>query len=119
LLWAAAAPERLSPQTRALLNEPAHELAFSSASLWEVTIKAGLGRADFRIDSDLLLRGLLAHGYREVPVAAVHALTLSALPAIHRDPFDRILIAQARVEGLTLLTTDTTVARYGAPVRLA
>ncbi len=119
LLWAAAAPERLSPQTRSLLDEPAHELAFSAASMWEVTSKAGLGRDDFRVDASMLLRGLLAHGYREVPVTAGHALALSALPPLHRDPFDRILIAQARVEGFTLLTTDATVARYGAPVRLA
>ena len=119
LLWAAASPERLSPPTRALLDDPTHELAFSSAGLWEVTIKARLRREDFRIDPALLLRGLLAHGDREIPVAAAHAPTLSALPAIHRDPFDRISIAQARVEGLTLLTTDTMVASSSAPVQLA
>jgi PIN domain nuclease of toxin-antitoxin system len=118
LIWAAAMPDRLSPEARTLLTDPDHDLVFSAASLWEISIKLGLGRDDFRVDPRLLRRGLIANGYRELPVTGAHPLELERLPAHHRDPFDRILVCQARVEGITLLTSDETVARYGPPVRL-
>jgi PIN domain nuclease of toxin-antitoxin system len=117
LLWAAGEPERLSPAAVELLSNGRHELAFSSASLWEIQIKLGLGRADFQVDPRALRRGLFANGYREIPVTGEHALELAHLPALHRDPFDRILICQARVEGCALLTLDDLVVSYGAPVR--
>lgn len=117
LLWAAGKEERLSAEARVLLMEPANELTFSAASLWEIMIKLGLGRADFQVDPRLLRRRLLANGYEEVPVTSEHALELERLGSHHRDPFDRMLIAQARVEGSTLLTSDTTMAVYGDPVR--
>lgn len=116
LLWAAAGSDRLSARARSLLLDPDNDLSFSAASLWEVQIKASLGRADFRVDVALLRHGLLANGYEEVPVRGDHAIALVHLPLLHRDPFDRILVCQARVEGLTLLTSDDEVAAYGTPV---
>ena len=117
LLWAAGQPARLPARARALIKDPANQLIFSAASLWEITIKCGLGRDDFRVDPRLLRRGLLDNGYGELPITSEHAVALDALPALHKDPFDRILVAQATVEGLTLLTADPAVAQYQGPVR--
>lgn len=117
LLWAAGNPERLSAETQALLSVPDHELIFSAASLWEITIKRGLGRADFQVDARLLRRGLLDNGYHELPIGSEHAVAIDSLPSIHKDPFDRLLVAQALVEGITLLTGDEIVAQYPGPVR--
>lgn len=113
LLWAAGQVEKLSSTALALLSDTDNELLFSSASLWEITIKKGLGRSDFRADPRRLWRMLLAHGYQELPVAGVHAIAVERLPTLHKDPFDRILIAQAREEGLILLTVDESVIAYG------
>ena len=117
LLWAAGAPHRLPDDVRAQMDEPATDLVFSAASLWEIAIKNGLGRASFSVDPRLLRRGLLETGYRELAITGAHATAVDLLPPIHRDPFDRILIAQARIEGLTLLTADATVARYPGPIQ--
>ncbi len=117
LLWAASEPKRLSPKARALLLDPANQLWFSSASLWEISIKNGLERPDFNVDPRRLWRMLLANGYRELPVASEHAVAVNELPPLHKDPFDRILVAQAKVEGLLLLTADKTVTKYGEAVR--
>ena len=118
LLWAAGIPDRLPAAARSLLDDLQNEPIFSSASLWEVAIKHGLGRADFRVDARLLRRGLLDNGYGELPITSEHAVALDSLPSIHKDPFDRILIAQSMVEGITLLTADPLVARYPAPIRM-
>ncbi len=117
LLWAAGVPERLPDDVRALLEDQDAKLFFSAASLWEVAIKSGLGRADFRVDPRVLRRGLLENGYVELAVTGAHAVAVDLLPPIHKDPFDRLLIAQARVEGLTLVTADQVVARYPGPIR--
>jgi PIN domain nuclease of toxin-antitoxin system len=117
LLWAAGQPDRLSAEARSLLQDPANDLVFSVASLWEITIKRGLGRADFRVEPRVLRRGLRDHGYSELAIAADHALAVDLLPPLHKDPFDRLLLAQAVMEGITLLTADPLVARYPAPVR--
>ena len=117
LLWAAGKPGQLPAPARALINDPANELIFSAASLWEIAIKRRLGRKDFRVDPRLLRRGLRDNGYLELPVTSEHALAIDSLPPIHKDPFDRILVAQATVEGMALLTVDPTVARYRGPVR--
>lgn len=117
LLWAAGVPGRLSEAARSLIEDPEHELCFSAASLWEITIKQGLGRSDFQVQPRVLRRGLLDHGYLEVPITSAHAVAIDSLPPIHRDPFDRILIAQSMVEGLLLLTVDESVARYPGPIR--
>lgn len=116
LLWAAYAPQRLSEPARARMLDPANTLHFSAASLWEVAIKRALGRNDFDIDPGPLRAGLLASGYVEQPVEGRHVLGLATLPSLHKDPFDRLLIAQAAAEGMQLLTADRIVAQYGGPV---
>jgi PIN domain nuclease of toxin-antitoxin system len=117
LLWAAGEPRRLPAAARRLIGDKRHELHFSAASLWEIAIKQALGRADFHADPGVLRRGLLDNGYAEVPVNGEHAVAVTVLPPLHRDPFDRILIAQAVVEGMQLVTADAQVARYPGPIR--
>jgi PIN domain nuclease of toxin-antitoxin system len=117
LLWAAAQPKRLSVATRRLLSAPRNTLYFSPASLWEIVIKRALERADFRVEPRLLRRGLLDNGYVELAILSEHVLAVDGLPPIHRDPFDRLLLAQATSEGITLLTADAVVASYPGPVR--
>ena len=116
LLWAAGDPDQLSTTARSLLDDLQNELIFSAASLWEVAIKHGLGRADFQVDARLLRRGLLDNGYTELPITSAHAVEISTLPSIHKDPFDRILVAQAMQHGLTLATVDDRVRAYPVPV---
>lgn len=118
LLWAAGNPARLSEAARNLLLAQDNQLVFSSASIWEASIKASLGRDDFRVDTRRLWRMLLANGYRELPLTGEHAVVVEHLPWLHKDPFDRILIAQSRVEGMTLLTADKSVADYGEGIQL-
>jgi PIN domain nuclease of toxin-antitoxin system len=117
LLWIISQSRRLSAQARDLIGDPENELSFSTASLWEVAIKYRRGRDDFQVDPRLLRRGLLNNGYQELAVTGEHAVAVADLPPLHRDPFDRILVAQSIVEGITLLTTDPRVAQYPAPVR--
>ncbi len=117
LLWAAGQPDQLSSAALALLADPDNDLMFSAASLWEIAIKRGLDRDDFRIDPSVLRRSLLDNGYTELPITSEHAVAVVGLPALHKDPFDRILVAQANVEGITLLTADALVARYPGPIR--
>ena len=117
LLWAAGKPGRLSADARRLMKDAANELVFSAASLWEIVIKRGLGRDDFQVDPRLFRRGLLDNGYNELPLGSEHAVAIDGLPLLHKDPFDRILIAQALVEGIILLTMDPLVAQYSGPVR--
>lgn len=119
LIWAADNIERVPVAARALMTDPKSELIFSVASLWEIAIKSGLNRPDFQVNARLLRRGLLDNGYRELPILSEHAIAIDALPPIHKDPFDRMLIAQATVEGILLLTDDATVARYPGPLMLA
>jgi PIN domain nuclease of toxin-antitoxin system len=118
LLWAAGEPRRLSRQARTLIENPNNELLFSAASLWEVAIKRGLGRKDFKVDARLLRRGLLDNGYSELPILSDHVVATESLPPLHKDPFDRVLVAQATVEGVLLLTTDSLVSQYPGPIRM-
>jgi len=117
LLWAAEDSPRLPRAGRKLVNDPTSELFFSAASLWEVALKSGLRKEGFRIDARVLRRALRDNGYTELPVTSEHAVAIDALPLLHKDPFDRILVAQAMVEGITLLTADPLVAQYPGPVR--
>ena len=117
LLWAAGEPDRLSAEARSLIDNPENVLLFSAASLWEVAIKRGLGRHDFKVDARLLRRGLLDNGYSELPIVSDHVVAIESLPTLHKDPFDRVLVAQATVEGVTLLTIDSLVAQYPGPIR--
>lgn len=117
LLWASDRPEKLSTQARLLLNDRHNALVFSVASIWEVAIKQSLNRSDFHADARLLRRGLLDNGYEELPVTGAHAVAIDTLPPLHNDPFDRILIAQAQVEGILLLTSDSRVSQYPGAIR--
>ena len=112
LLWAAGQPEKLSESARTLLTTPDNTLYFSVASIWEIVIKRGLGREDFKVEPRRLRKLLVTHGYRELPVVAEHVFTVETLPLLHKDPFDRLLLAQARSEGMLLLTVDASVSQY-------
>ncbi len=117
LLWAMISPKRLSRAASARLMAAENDLFFSAASLWEVAIKRSLGRADFDVEPGLLRQELLNSGYTELPVTGLHALALGALPPLHKDPFDRILVAQVHAEGMTLLTADRMIARYPGSIQ--
>jgi len=112
VLWAAGQPERLSDSARTLLTTPENMLFFSVASIWEIVIKRGLGRDDFKVNPRRLREMLISHGYAELAVGAEHVLAIESLPPIHKDPFDRLLLAQAQTEGMLLLTVDATVSKY-------
>lgn len=117
LLWAAGLPNRLSDQAKALIEDPENHPLFSAASLWEITIKRGLGRTDFRVEPQVLRRGLVENGYDELAITGTHAMAAGYLPDLHKDPFDRILVAQAESEGVLLLTADELVVQYPGPIR--
>lgn len=112
LLWAAGNSDRLPAQARALIADEANSLLFSPVSLWEIVLKHMLGRPDFEADARLVRRGLLDNGYAELPVTGDHALSIDRLPPIHKDPFDRMLVAQAMAEGVGLLTADRQLEGY-------
>lgn len=117
LLWAGLTPKKLPKTARRLITNPDNELFFSAASLWEITIKNGLGREDFKIDARVFRRALLDNGYTELPIRSEHAVSVDMLPQLHKDPFDRIILAQAMVEGFTLITADEVLGQYSG-VRL-
>jgi PIN domain nuclease of toxin-antitoxin system len=114
LLWAAndVLPKSAVPY---FTNED-NELFFSPASIWEVVIKKGLNRPDFQVNPNALYCGLMNNGYNELLITSHHVLLISHLPNLHKDPFDRILIAQAIAEGLTLLSSDEIVSQYSPVV---
>ncbi|WP_017942154.1 MULTISPECIES: type II toxin-antitoxin system VapC family toxin [unclassified Thioalkalivibrio] len=118
LLWAAADSPKLPARARDLIQDPGNAIAFSAASLWEIVIKHGLGRSDFVVEPHVLRRELLEHGYEELAITGQHTLAVTHLPDIHKDPFDRIRVAQAETEGYTLLTSDAQVGRYPGPIQL-
>ena len=117
LLWAVVEPERLDVALVVMLEDPLNTPVFSVVSLWELVIKRGLDRPDFQIEPSLLRQALLEAGWRELPVEAHHALAVGQLPPLHRDPFDRLLLAQAQADGLLLITADRQLAQYPGPVR--
>lgn len=117
LLWASISPHLLPSAAFALMSDPRHVLMFSAASMWEIAIKNSLGREDFRVGPRLLRRGLLDNGYIELPITSEHAVSIDALPLLHKDPFDRLLLAQALSEGIVLLTSDAQLAQYPGPVQ--
>ena len=114
LLWAAAGT--LPKKAESLVGDANNTLYFSSASIWEIGIKKGLGREDFRVDPEVLRRGLLDNQYNELCITSLHALAVNDLPMLHKDPFDRMLLAQAKSEGIPLLTSDIIMHEYPAPV---
>lgn len=117
LLWCASEPSKLSDMAMDLINDDSNALFFSAASIWEVAIKQSLQRKDFLVDPYLLRRGLIDNGYAELTINSLHTLNIVHLPDIHKDPFDRMLIAQAESEGFLLLTHDEIVAQYPGPIR--
>jgi PIN domain nuclease of toxin-antitoxin system len=118
LLWSVANSRKLSKPAKAFILDPQNEVYYSAASIWEVSIKSGLGRKDFKVDPQVLVGALAESGFVELPVSAAHAGAVATLPAIHRDPFDRMLVAQAYAEPMTLLTNDGILAGYGPLVKL-
>jgi PIN domain nuclease of toxin-antitoxin system len=116
LLWAAIEPEKLSSRAMAYLGNEANHLIFSAASIWEVAVKRGLDRPDFRVEPALLRGGLLDAGYEEMGILSRHAVEVAALPPLHKDPFDRMLLAQANCEGCLFLTADQQLLAYPGPV---
>lgn len=117
LVWAMGSPERLPAGLAAMLEDPQNTPWFSVASLWELVIKQALGRPDFHVQPPQLRRALLDGGWQELPIQAHHALAVASLPPLHRDPFDRMLLAQACADGLLLITADQQLAGYPGPVR--
>jgi PIN domain nuclease of toxin-antitoxin system len=117
LLWASDHPRKLSRVAAALLTDNANEIYFSPMSIWEVAIKGALGRKDFMFDPRVLRRNLLDNGYTELPVTSEHAIAVQGLPLIHKDPIDRLLMAQAQVEGFTFLTADAKIAISPGAIR--
>lgn len=113
-LWALTAPGRLRPTARAAIAEPANQVVFSAVNLWELAIGRAKGR--LRFVDDEMHAGIREQGFIELPVTSRHGLAAAALPRLHGDPFDRMLVAQAMIEGLTLVTHDWLVRRY--PVAL-
>jgi PIN domain nuclease of toxin-antitoxin system len=117
LIWIPVADRRVPASLLSLLSDADNEFIFSTASLWEIAIKHAAGRADFPYEARGIRTRLINAGYEELPVLGEHALAVESLDAIHKDPFDRLLIAQAMVEGITLLTVDAEIARYPGPIR--
>ena len=118
LLWAVASSRRLPKQARSVILDPANDVFYSAASVWEVAIKSGLRRRDFTVNAPAFVRALAQGGFLELPVTAVHASRVAALPTVHRDPFDRLLVAQAQAEPMTLLTNDPVLQAYGSLVEV-
>ena len=119
ILWLALDSPRLGGSTRQLLGDPGALLSYSVASLWEIAIKAQLRRDDFAVDPRQLRRAMLDAEILELEIRADHVLAVGDLPLLHRDPFDRLLLAQARHEGATFVTADQALAAYPVPIHLA
>ena len=118
LLWAGFRMERVPASVLLLLESPGNLIYFSSATIWEIAIKKAQGKASFQVDAVEFYAKLLDSGYRELPIDGTHGGYVQVLPPIHKDPFDRILVAQATIEGITLLTADRRLATYPGPIQL-
>ncbi len=116
LIWATACPELLPKKAMHIIADDANEKYFSPASLWEIAIKNSQNRPDFQIDARVLRRQLLDNGCLELPINGIHTVAIADLPPHHKDPFDRLLLAQAKAEGITLLTADRILAEYPVPI---
>jgi PIN domain nuclease of toxin-antitoxin system len=118
LVWSVIEPERLNDTARSRIVDPANDLMFSVASIWEIAIKSALGKADFRVSPAEMYDAILAAGFTELPIRSDAALRAGALPRHHRDPFDRLLVAQADLERATLYTADRQLLAYGRHIEL-
>jgi PIN domain nuclease of toxin-antitoxin system len=117
VLWLPIGGRGITRRAKTLLEDPANELLFSVASLWEIALKRARHGANFTYDPPEVRKQLLENGYIELPILGQHIIAVGSLAPIHKDPFDRLLIAQATIEGITLLTVDATIARYPGPIR--
>jgi PIN domain nuclease of toxin-antitoxin system len=118
VVFASLGMDRLPPLAQQLMRDPEMELVVSAVCLWEVAIKAGLRKHNFPVRAGALRQHLRDNGYLELAITGGHAIAVAGLPPIHKDPFDRLLLAQALVEDITLLTVDARLAQYPVPVRL-
>jgi len=116
-LWALFDDPHLSGEARAILSNRENTLQFSVCTIWEIAIKRALRKPDFQHDPREIRRFLIRHGCAELTIQSEHVIEVDTLPPIHKDPFDRLLIAQATVEGVTLLTADAEIAQYPGPIR--
>jgi PIN domain nuclease of toxin-antitoxin system len=116
-IWALFDDPHLSRQAREILSDRENAFSFSVCTLWEIAIKRELRKPDFQYDPREIRRFLIRYGCEELTIQSEHVLEVSSLPRIHKDPFDRILIAQAMVEGITLLTADAVIAQYPGPIK--
>lgn len=112
LIWVAGSPESLSQKARLLFGSVNVSYTFSVISLWEIVIKNALGRSDFQVDASALRQNLLARGFKELQLTAEQALVVGTLPKIHKDLFDRVLLAQAIHEELVFVTADEDASKY-------
>jgi len=112
LIWVAFEPAKLSAKARRRVQDVENELYFSVVSLWEIGVKRSLKRGNLDFDPHVLRAALLLRGFIELPLSGEHALAVDQLPALHGDPFDRILLCQTLVEGLTLVTNDDVLLKY-------
>ena len=117
LVWLAERPAMVPKRASELLRDDGNALFFSLVSIWEVAIKLALKRPDFTTEPKDLRDGFLRIGFTELPILPLHVFAVATLPPIHRDPFDRLLVAQAQVESLTLMTTDKKLAQYGRQIQ--
>jgi PIN domain nuclease of toxin-antitoxin system len=117
LLWLPIDHRSITQPARAIISDPRHEFLFSAASLWEIVLKRARFGGGFGFEPREIRRHMAENGYEELPINSEHAIAIDSLPPIHKNPFDRLLIAQAMVEGITLLTADDTIARYPGPIR--
>lgn len=112
LMWVDSDSSRLSSACKQALQDPANETWFSAASIWEIQIKVALRKLSLRAPLETILQVQLANNLRELPIRSSHAIALAQLPSVHKDPFDRILAAQAIVEDMTLVTSDAVFSKY-------
>lgn len=118
-LWALVDDPRLGQKARDLILDSDNEINVSTATVWEVAIKHGLGRGDMPVSGARAAKLFSEAGYRELPVTWKHAALVDELPAIHGDPFDRILVAQSLAEPMRLVTRDKTISQYNDTIILA
>ncbi|MBN9561943.1 MAG: type II toxin-antitoxin system VapC family toxin [Alphaproteobacteria bacterium] len=118
LLWLLSGHDRIDKSTREVLSDPANDVLFSAASIWEIAIKSQLGRLDFGYRSEEIAQAARESGLEELPVRSSAASRVASLPMHHRDPFDRLLIAQAIAEPARLYTADGILSAYSELVTL-
>ena len=117
-LWFAAGDARLSSRARRRIEDPGNDKFLSVASVWEIAIKTALERSDFRVEPEQVLAMAADIGFEPLHIAPAHAIAVRSLAKLHRDPFDRMLLAQAQIEPMILITCDRVLAEYGDWVRL-